>query len=301
MNPDFQQWLAKHLQRIEVALGDGLPKAGVIPLRLHEAMAYAVNAGGKRIRPLLIYAAAELMTKEGQDESSIQLAKDGAGAAIEFLHTYSLVHDDLPCMDNDDLRRGKPTTHKAFDEATAMLVGDALQTQAFLVLSRLPVSAQARVELIEELANASGSIGMAGGQAIDLQSVGQVLAQSDLEMMHRMKTGTLLKSAVRMGGILANASTAEKKALDQYADALGLCFQVVDDVLDATSDSQTLGKTAGKDAQDDKPTFVSMMGLDAAKKYADDLSRQAFVAIEPFGSKSHALLGIAQWVTARQN
>lgn len=301
MNLDFQQWLAKHLQRIDGALNEGLPKVGVHPLRLHEAMTYAVNAGGKRIRPLLIYAAAELVVKEGQRDSVSLLALDRAAAAIEFLHTYSLVHDDLPCMDNDDLRRGKPTTHKAFDEATAMLVGDALQTQAFLILSRLPVLAQVRVELIEELALASGSIGMAGGQAIDLQSVGQVLAQSDLEMMHRMKTGALLKSAVRMGSILASASDSERKALDQYADALGLCFQVVDDILDATSDSQTLGKTAGKDAQDDKPTFVSLMGLDAAKKYADDLSRQAHAAIEPFGNKSQALLGIAQWVTSRQN
>lgn len=301
MNPDFQQWLSKHLQRVEAALNDGLPKPDVIPLRLHEAMAYAVNAGGKRIRPLLIYAAAQLGTLKDQGDTVPLALMDGAAAAIEFLHTYSLVHDDLPCMDNDDLRRGKPTTHKAFDEATAMLVGDALQTQAFLLLSRLDAPAQARVELIEELANASGSLGMAGGQAIDLQSVGQVLAQSDLEMMHRMKTGALLRSAVRMGGILANASTTEKKALDQYADALGLCFQVVDDILDATSDSQTLGKTAGKDAQDDKPTFVSLMGLDAAKKYADDLSRQAYAAIEPFGKRSQALLGIAQWVTTRQN
>jgi farnesyl diphosphate synthase len=301
MNLDFQQWLALHLQRVEGALNEGLPKPGVIPLRLHEAMAYAVNAGGKRIRPLLIYAAAQLGNQESQSNEAPIAAMDGAAAAIEFLHTYSLVHDDLPCMDNDDLRRGKPTTHKAFDEATAMLVGDALQTQAFLLLSRLHVPAQMRVELIEELADASGSVGMAGGQAIDLQSVGQILAQSDLEMMHRMKTGALLRSAVRMGGILAGASTLERKALDQYADALGLCFQVVDDVLDATSDSQTLGKTAGKDAKDDKPTFVSLMGLDAAKKYADDLSRQAHAAIEPFGDRSQALLGIAQWVTARQN
>lgn len=303
MSPDFQAWLATHLQRVEDALSDGLPRSGTIPLRLHEAMAYAVQAGGKRIRPLLIYAAAESVGKKEQS-SNIETplsAIDSAAAAIEFLHTYSLVHDDLPCMDNDDLRRGKPTTHKAFDEATAMLVGDALQTQAFLLLSRLQVSAQMRVELIEELANASGSVGMAGGQAIDLQSVGLVLAQSNLEIMHRMKTGALLRAAVRMGGILGNATLAEKKALDQYADCLGLCFQVVDDILDTTSDSQTLGKTAGKDAQDDKPTFVSLMGLEVAKKYAEDLSSQAFAAIEPFGNKSQALLWIAQWVTARQH
>jgi farnesyl diphosphate synthase len=297
MNERFQKWLDVHLQRVEAALNHELPKSTALPLRLHEAMAYAVNAGGKRIRPLLIYAVAEL----GVDRVENLNAIDSAAAAIEFMHTYSLVHDDLPCMDNDDLRRGKPTTHKAFDEATAMLVGDALQTQAFLALSHMNVSAQMRIDLVEELASASGSVGMAGGQAIDLQSVGQRLSQSDLEMMHRMKTGALLRASVRMGGILGNLSDPEKTSLDHYAQSLGLCFQVIDDILDATSDSQTLGKTAGKDAQNDKPTFVSLMGLDGAKKFANELNQHAFSSIEPFGQRAHALIDIAQWVTARQN
>lgn len=297
MNNDFQSWLKVHLERIEKALQQQLPSASELPHRLHEAMLYAVQAGGKRIRPLLIYAAAEVGQAHQQNLSSI----DASCAAIEFLHTYSLVHDDLPCMDNDDLRRGKPTTHKAFDEATAMLVGDALQTQAFLVLSQLSLEPQLRVELIQELAAASGSLGMAGGQAIDLQSVGQILHQADLERMHQMKTGALLRAAVRMGAILGGVDSEHRQALDVYAQALGLCFQVIDDVLDATGDSSTLGKTAGKDAQADKPTFVSLMGLANAKKFADDLSAQALGAVSPLGPRAQALIDIAQWVTARQH
>lgn len=297
MTDAFKTWLARHLDRIEKSLQNELPASSMLPTRLHEAMAYAVHAGGKRVRPLLIYAASEL----GGDQRLPIEAIDKCAAAIEYLHTYSLVHDDLPCMDDDDLRRGKPTIHKAFDEATAMLVGDALQTQAYLVLSRLNVSAQVRVSLIEELANASGSLGMAGGQAIDLQSVGQMLKQADLEVMHRMKTGALLRAAVRMGGLLGGLSIEQTRALDQYSEALGLCFQVIDDILDATGDSQTLGKTAGKDAQDDKPTFVSLMGLESARKFAETLGQEALNTIESFGERGHALHGIARWVTSRQH
>ena len=253
--------------------------------------------GGKRIRPLLLIATSEL----GQEsDSGLQVAVDQACAAIEMIHTYSLVHDDLPCMDDDDLRRGKPTTHKAFDEATAMLVGDALQTRAFELLTQLPVSSEIRVELVAELAKASGSMGMAGGQAIDLESVGQRLTQTDLERMHRLKTGALLRASVRMGAILAGLKE-ERASLDLFAKSLGLGFQVIDDILDATQDSATLGKTAGKDAKDDKPTFVSLLGLEGAKRFASQLEAEAMSALVVFGSRADPLINIAQWVNSRNH
>lgn len=298
-NPDWQTWVKAHIERVEGALNQGLPSLSTNPERLHSAMAYAINAGGKRIRPLLVYATYEL--KEPSAPGVATSAVDQTAAALEMLHTYSLVHDDLPSMDNDDLRRGKPTTHKAYDEATALLVGDALQTQAFELLADLDAPAQVRIDLVKALASASGSTGMAGGQAIDLQSVGSTLDRPALETMHRMKTGALLVACVRMGAILAALNSDQKKSLDTYAKAIGLGFQVVDDILDVTQDSQMLGKTAGKDAQADKPTFVSLMGLDSAKRFATELNEQAIDSLSAWGASADSLRQIAHWVTARQH
>ena len=296
---EWSSWVSTHLLRIESALNQALPVTSVKPERLHSAMAYAVNAGGKRIRPLLVYAAYEL--KDQVTQGVTDTTVDQTAAALEMLHTYSLVHDDLPAMDNDDLRRGKPTTHKAYDEATALLVGDALQTQAFEVLANLDAPAQIRIDLVKELASASGSTGMAGGQAIDLQSVGIALNRAELEQMHRMKTGALLAACVRMGAILAGLTDQQKKSLDQYAQAIGLGFQVVDDILDVTQDSQVLGKTAGKDADADKPTFVSLMGLENAQTFANDLNDQALKALDAWGKEADSLRQIANWVTSRKH
>lgn len=297
MIEQWSDWLESRQQRIAVALDQALPPLHENPKRLHEAMAYAIQAGGKRIRPLLLIATSELVQ---ESDPALQVAVDQACAAIEMIHTYSLVHDDLPCMDDDDLRRGKPTTHKAFDEATAMLVGDALQTRAFELLTQLPVSSEIRVELVAELAKASGSMGMAGGQAIDLESVGHRLTQTDLERMHRLKTGALLRASVRMGAILAGLKE-ERASLDLFAKSLGLGFQVIDDILDATQDSATLGKTAGKDAKDDKPTFVSLLGLEGAKRFASQLEAEAMSALVVFGSRADPLINIAQWVNSRNH
>lgn len=297
MTEQWSNWLDVRQQRIANALHAALPATEENPKRLHEAMAYAIQAGGKRIRPLLLIATTELADELSTE---VQVAIDRSCAALEMIHTYSLVHDDLPCMDDDDLRRGKPTTHKAFDEATAMLVGDALQTKAFELLAELPVGAEMRVELIAELAKASGSMGMAGGQAIDLESVGQRLTQSDLERMHRLKTGALLRASVRMGAILAGLED-ERQALDLFAKSLGLGFQVIDDILDATQDSVTLGKTAGKDAKDDKPTFVSLLGLEGAKRFATQLEAETMSALAILGPKADPLVNIAHWVNARNH
>jgi farnesyl diphosphate synthase len=294
MTFDFGVWLPAGSARAEAALERSLDSAQLLPQRLHQAMRYAAQGGGKRIRPLLVFAAGEL-----GDADAVVL--DAAAAAIEMIHAYSLVHDDLPCMDDDDLRRGRPTVHKAFDEATALLVGDALQTKAFDVLVRTQGTAEMRLSLIGELTHASGSLGMAGGQAIDLESVGQKLDLASLKQMHAMKTGALLTCAVRMGAIAAALDAADLARLTQYSTALGLAFQVVDDVLDATADSQTLGKTAGKDAADDKPTYVTLMGLDYAKKQAAELQVQALDSLSHFGSKADALRALAKLVVERKN
>lgn len=290
----FESWLQQGSARAETALERVLDSAQVVPQRLHEAMRYAAQGGGKRIRPLLVFAAGEL----GNSNPAIL---DAAAAAIEMIHAYSLVHDDLPCMDDDDLRRGRPTVHKAFDEATALLVGDALQTKAFEVLVDVPGSAEMRLQMIGELAGASGSRGMAGGQAIDLESVGRKLDLTALKQMHAMKTGALLTCAVRLGGIAAQLDSAKMTHLTQYSTALGLAFQVVDDVLDATADSQTLGKTAGKDAADDKPTYVTLMGLDYAQKQAKELQAEALASLTCFGPEADALRALAKLVVERKN
>jgi farnesyl diphosphate synthase len=292
MTFDFGVWLQTGSARAEVALDLRLDSAQLLPQRLHEAMRYAAQGGGKRIRPLLVFAAGEL----GNANPKVL---DAAAAAIEMIHAYSLVHDDLPCMDDDDLRRGRPTVHKAFDEATALLVGDALQTKAFEVLVDTQGTAEMRLSLIGELSKASGSLGMAGGQAIDLESVGQKIDLTALKQMHAMKTGALLSCAVRMGAIAAELDATALAQLTQFSTALGLAFQVVDDVLDATADSQTLGKTAGKDAADDKPTYVTLMGLEYAQNQAKELQTIALDSLAPFGSKADALRALARLVVER--
>ncbi len=295
-NFQFQEWLAAHSERAEQALDRLLDSAKTTPHRLHEAMRYAAQGGGKRIRPLLVYASGQLGSN--QDVALIE-SLDTAAVAIECIHAYSLVHDDLPCMDDDDLRRGRPTVHKAFDEATALLVGDALQTRAFEILANANCDAQVRLKMITVLAVASGSRGMAGGQAIDLESVGKTLDLPGLKQMHAMKTGALLSCAVELGGIAANLNPAQMMNLNHYSKSLGLAFQIVDDVLDATADSQTLGKTAGKDAAANKPTYVTLMGLDYAKKQAKELQETAIASLDTFGAQAQALKNLAHLVVNR--
>lgn len=296
---DFSGWMQAIRQRTEDALEAHLPPPDAIPARLHEAMRYAALGGGKRIRPLLCHAAGAIV-------DAAPPALDAAAAALEMIHAYSLVHDDMPAMDNDALRRGKPTVHVRYDEATALLVGDALQTQAFATLSDAPLPSQQRIALVRELAHASGSLGMAGGQAIDLMSVGVKLNRAELEQMHRMKTGALLLASVRMGALCATKQDIDsepqlRKALDEYALAIGLAFQVVDDILDVTSDSATLGKTAGKDQQADKPTYVSILGLSASRVLAQQLHRHGRAALQALGTRAWHLNQLADLVIERVN
>ena len=274
-----------------------LPKADTTPARLHDAMRYATLGGGKRVRAMLVYAAGEWAGADRSAAGDAQL--DAAACAVELIHAYSLVHDDLPCMDDDDLRRGRPTVHVAYDEATALLVGDALQALAFEVLARssAPDRAAAQVML---LALASGSLGMAGGQAIDLDSVGKALAWADLETMHRAKTGALLRASVVLGATAAHTPPGRASAaLDRYAAAVGLAFQVVDDVLDVETDSATLGKTAGKDAMHDKPTVVTTLGLERAKALAQTLHAEADAALADLGGDARRLHDIAAFIIGR--
>ncbi|MEO8408330.1 MAG: polyprenyl synthetase family protein [Oxalobacteraceae bacterium] len=279
---------------MEQALSSFLPDAASAPAQLHQAMRYAALDGGKRVRPLLAFAAGELFAA-GQE----QLQR--AAAAVEMIHAYSLVHDDMPCMDDDALRRGKPTVHVKFGQATALLAGDALQAQAFLVLAEGPGDAACKLAMVRLLAQASGSLGMCGGQAIDLASVGLRLSRQQLEQMHRLKTGALLRAAVLLGALSGKLLTvAEEQALDRFAAAIGLAFQVVDDILDATADSATLGKTAGKDAADNKPTYVSILGLDASLVLAEQLRRDAHAAILPFGDKAQRLRELADLIVQRK-
>jgi farnesyl diphosphate synthase len=291
----FDQWMHASLDRVESALEHYLPGSEIAPAKLHEAMRYAVLGGGKRVRPLLCHAAGELTGASAP-------ALDAASAALEMIHVYSLVHDDMPAMDDDALRRGKPTVHVQYDEATALLVGDALQSQAFVALTadNNGLSAAQQAALTRELALASGSVGMAGGQAIDLESVGRKLSRPELETMHRKKTGALLRAAVRMGALCGDTpDAAAMSALDAYSAAVGLAFQVVDDILDVTADSATLGKTAGKDAKDDKPTYVSIIGLDASRELAAQLGRDAHAALAPFGPRAARLGELADLVVNR--
>ena len=293
MIPDvgWSVWSGERQRRIEDALERVLPDADLVPARLSQAMRYAVLDGGKRLRPLLAYAAGELNAAPLDQV-------DAAAAAVELVHAYSLIHDDLPCMDDDTLRRGKPSCHVAFGEATALLAGDALQALAFAVLAdgRFPDGAAA----CALLADAAGARGMAGGQAIDLDSVGEALSQSELETMHRMKTGALIRASVRLGAACGRPlSGAARAALDGYAGATGLAFQVVDDILDGEGSAATLGKTAGKDVVQRKPTFVTSLGLSAARSHAEALRVEAHAALAPFGGTARRLAELADWIVSR--
>jgi farnesyl diphosphate synthase len=291
----FAQWMKNVQEDMELALAAHLPRINEVPARLHEAMHYATLDGGKRVRPLLVFASGELF---GADKEALARA----GAAVEMIHAYSLVHDDMPCMDDDALRRGKPTVHIKYDEATALLVGDALQAQAFLILSEdVGGDPKRQMAMLRLLAHASGSVGMCGGQAIDLASVGKALSLPELEQMHCLKTGALLRAAVMLGAWSGKTLTdGEVAALDQYAAAIGLAFQVVDDILDATADSAALGKTAGKDAADNKPTYVSILGLEASKVLAEKLRSDAHRAVEQFGNQAQRLRDLADFVVQRK-
>ena len=295
MGIDFQSWSNTHLARFETVLGGLLPPGDVAPQRLHQAMRYAVLDGGKRVRPLLVFAAAELV---GAELSRAQYA----AASVELIHAYSLVHDDMPCMDDDVLRRGKPTCHVQYDEATALLVGDSLQTLAFQLLAehRLSDDAQRQLEMIKLLALASGSRGMAGGQAIDLASVGKSLSVPELEFMHIHKTGALIRAAILLGAHCGNATAAQFSKLNHFGKCVGLAFQVVDDVLDAEADTATLGKTAGKDADNDKPTYVTLLGAQAARAMAQRLHQDALDSLVEFGGAAQRLRELADFIVLRK-
>lgn len=288
----IKQWR----ERAEVSLDQWLPADKINPSTLHQAMRYAVLNGGKRIRPILVYAA-------GYAVSAEESALDAAASAIEFIHAYSLVHDDLPAMDNDDLRRGKPTCHKAFDEAQAILAGDALQSLAFHTLVHgLPntVPAEQKLEIIDTLAVASGSRGMAGGQAIDLSSVGKSLNIAELEDMHVHKTGALIRASVKMGALCQpNIDKEHLKQLDHYAKCIGLAFQIQDDILDVTSDTETLGKTQGADIALNKPTYPALLGLDGARQMAADLHQDAHSCLDAFAAKAEPLRWLADYIVKR--
>jgi farnesyl diphosphate synthase len=293
---DFQAWMGAVQASMEAALARLLPPPHAAPARLHEAMRYATLEGGKRVRPLLVFAAGELSGASGE-------RLEIAGAAVEMIHAYSLVHDDMPCMDDDVLRRGKPTVHVEYDEATALLVGDALQAMAFQLLSERTLADDARLqlEMIKALALACGSRGMAGGQQIDLESTGKPLTLPELELMHIHKTGALIRAAVMLGRACGKPlGEPDVARLDRYARAIGLAFQVVDDVLDYDASTATLGKTAGKDSKHGKPTYVSAMGIAGARQHAQELRAEALDAIEPLGRAARRLHEVADFIVTRK-
>jgi farnesyl diphosphate synthase len=300
---DFSVWLAERAQHVELVLARVLPPEDALPARLHRAMRYSVLGGGKRVRAALVFAAARACKPALTSPQDVEraLAQDLAAAAVELVHAYSLVHDDLPCMDDDVLRRGRPTVHVQFDEATALLAGDALQPLAFDLLAQMPIAPKLIVQAIRDLARAAGSLGMAGGQAIDLESVGKALTQQALQQMHLLKTGALLEASVSLGGLAGGASAQQRQALDAYAAAMGLAFQVIDDVLDVTADSTQLGKTPGKDAAANKPTYVTLMGLEQARAFAGALHQQALAALTPLGGAAAQLAGLADFIVLRDH
>lgn len=288
----FADWMQHVQHRTETALAAHLPNKTITPGRLHDAMAYATLGGGKRVRPLLCQAAGHIF-------SVAEDLLDYPACAVEMIHAYSLVHDDLPCMDDDTLRRGKPTCHLEFDEATALLVGDALQSQAFQTLAEAPAEARRKVDMLHLLAQASGSRGMAGGQAIDLAATDQAISLVELEFMHMHKTGALIRAAVLMGAHCGGADAAALKDLSHFANRIGLLFQVVDDILDVEASTATLGKTAGKDAAKNKSTYVNLLGLAAAKEKAAELRQEAHAALQPFGPGAQRLRELTDYIVER--
>ncbi|HVA55692.1 MAG TPA: farnesyl diphosphate synthase [Gammaproteobacteria bacterium] len=292
----FRERVPEYSRRIETVLDHWLPPADKPPSRLHAAMRYGVLGGGKRLRPLLIYAAGETL---GVPVERL----DGPAAAVEMIHAYSLIHDDLPSMDNDDLRRGRPTCHKAFDVATAILAGDALQVLAFQILVEDPamaVSPATRVEMIHNVAQASGSAGMAGGQAMDLAATGRNLSLAQLELMHIHKTGALIRASVMLASQNSPVLSTEKRtALDHYAKCAGLAFQIRDDILDVEGETATLGKHPGADVALNKPTYPSVLGLEESRRHARALHQAALAALAPFGDAAEPLAWLSDYIVTR--
>lgn len=294
----FSRQLEGWQVRVEAELEARLPPADAHPRRLHEALRYCVLSGGKRVRPALVYATANSL---GVRESAV----DGAACAVEFIHAYSLVHDDLPAMDNDDLRRGRPTCHKAFDEATAILVGDSLQVLAFQILasgSGLPKDPVVRLQLVELLAAGSGTAGMAGGQALDLAALGRQLSVAEVEEMHNRKTGALIHASVMMAAACApNLAPTIKESLDSYAQDIGLAFQIQDDLLDIEGDAQLLGKTTGADQANNKPTYPSVAGIEPARRRMHELHSRALSSLQALGPAAAPLAALSNWLVLRQH
>ncbi|HTT08446.1 MAG TPA: farnesyl diphosphate synthase [Gammaproteobacteria bacterium] len=294
---DLQEAMRIFQARSEAALESWLPAASVPPQRLHEAMRYSVLGGGKRVRPLLVYLTGTALGVAPE-------ILDAPAAAVELIHAYSLVHDDLPAMDNDDLRRGRPTCHRVYGDAMAILVGDALQTLAFHILSRggqQNPSATQRLAMLETLAEASGSLGMCGGQALDLDAVGHQLTLNELENMHLHKTGALIRASVRLGALsCAGVSTDQLQQLDVYARAIGLAFQVRDDVLDVEGATETIGKPQGSDSARNKPTYPNLLGLEGAKRTAEQFHQQAVQAMNEFGEAGKLLRELADYIVRRE-
>lgn len=293
----FKASLQIFCERVDQHLNHWLPDPGGPEARLQEAMRYSViGGGGKRVRPVLVYAAGKALGLAAEE-------LDASACAVEIIHAYSLIHDDLPAMDNDDLRRGRPTCHKAYDDATAILAGDALQALAFEILATdkaMQADAENRLTMIQLLARASGSIGMAGGQAIDLAAVGKDLKLEELENMHLLKTGALIRASVLLGAMCSPDIEATKiDALDTYARCVGLAFQIHDDVLDVTADTETLGKPQGSDEQQNKPTYPALLGLEGAKQRALDLHHQALQALEIFGESADILRNLSAYIVER--
>lgn len=280
--------------RADQALARALPPEDQSPIELHRAMRYAVLGGGKRLRPLLVYATGHALGHDGPE-------LDAPACAVEIIHAYSLVHDDLPAMDDDDMRRGRPTCHVVFGEAMAILAGDALQALAFELLAHNPVEPARGIEMQRVLGRACGAEGMAGGQALDLAAVGRKLSLAELEHMHACKTGALIRASVALGAHAADASPTTREALDRYAHAVGLAFQVRDDILDVEGESAVIGKTAGKDAAADKPTFPSIIGLDASRARLAELTATALGAVAHLGARADLLIELAHYAAERQH
>ena len=298
MSSNLKEYLVYAQNKVEDALTARLPNENILPIKLHQAMRYTVLNGGKRMRPMLTYCTGKAL---GISANTL----DGPACAVELIHVYSLIHDDLPAMDDDDLRRGKPTCHIAYDEATAILTGDALQALAFEVLANDPtikVDPDNRLKMITTLTKASGSQGMVGGQAIDLESVGTKLSLPELENMHIHKTGALIRASVNMAVLASpNLDPEIAQKLDHYAKCIGLSFQVKDDILDQESDTATLGKTQGKDQDNDKPTYPALLGLAGAKQKAQELHEQAIESLNSFSSEANLLRDLSLYIIQRDH
>ncbi|PTY01904.1 farnesyl-diphosphate synthase [Verrucomicrobia bacterium LW23] len=292
---DFARYWSTRQERVEQALNTVLPSAETRPRTIHDAMRYSIFAGGKRLRPILCLAAAEVIG--GEYENALPLA-----CAVEIVHTYSLIHDDLPCMDNDDFRRGKPTSHKVYGEGMAVLAGDALLTIAFEAAAGARATERYNhAAMILELARASGSQGMVAGQVADIEGEGKKISVEDLQYIHLNKTAALITASIRLGGMAANAEPAQLDALTTFGRSLGLAFQVIDDILDITQTTEQLGKSAGKDVAAQKATYPALLGLDRAREIADELTTASRSALQPFGEKGKPLEMIADYLLDRKN